>query len=119
LHLNIKDMADDNKQKAKELMRRSYDRKEFAAAQEAMGKADIKNKVQPGSRGYSYVGPFGKLSESTEIPVGQQRLDIAKKYRDMAKKDSLESVKLMKPAAIVAPIKRPSEAVMKKVTGKK
>jgi hypothetical protein len=112
-------MADDNKDKAKELMRRSYERKDFAAAQEAMGKRDIKENVKPGSRGYSYGGPFSKLKDDTEIPVGQQRLDIAKKYRDMAKKDSLDAVKLMKPAAIVTPVKRPSEAVMKRLTGKK
>jgi hypothetical protein len=31
----------------------------------------------------------------------------------------LSSKKEIKPAAIVSPVKRPSEAVMKKVTGKK
>jgi hypothetical protein len=112
-------MADDNKDKARELMKRSERRKEFADAQEAMGKRDIKENVKPGSRGYSYEGPFGKLSNMTEIPVGQQRLDIAKKYRDMAKKDSLEAVKLMKPAAIVTPVKRPAQSVKNKQTGKK
>lgn len=110
-------MADDNKeQKAKELMRRSNERKRFAAEQEEFGKAQIKNKVKPGSTGYSWDN---KLADRTLLPVGQERLDIAKKYRDMAKKDSLEAVNLMKPAAIVAPVKRPSEAVMKKLTGKK
>ena len=109
-------MADDNKDKAKELMRRSNERKEFANQQEEFGKAQIKNKVKPGSTG----GSWGrKLYDMDDLPVGQQRLDIAKKYRDMAKKDSLEAVKLMKPAAIVAPVKRPSEAVMKRLTGKK
>ena len=109
-------MADDKEKRAKELMRRSNERKMFAAEQEEFGKAQIKNNVKPGSMG----GSWGrKLSDMSDLPVGQERLDIAKKYRDMAKKDSLEAVNLMKPAKIVSPVKRPSEAVMKKVTGKK
>lgn len=108
-------MADDKEKMARELMKRSNERKIFANQQEEFGKAQIKNQVKPGSMG----GSWGrKLSDMSDLPVGQQRLDIAKKYRDMAKKDSLESVNMMKPAAIVAPVKRPSEAVMKKLTGK-
>lgn len=109
-------MADDKEKKAKELMERSYDRKRMAYEQEEIGKAQIKNKVKRGSMGHWMGEEFGN---PTMIPVGQEMLNLAKKNRDMAKKDSLEAVNLMKPAAIVAPVKRPSEAVMKKVTGKK
>jgi hypothetical protein len=108
-------MADDKEKRAKELMQRSNERKEFANQQEELGKAQIKNKVKPGQTGISLY----KETLGQPYPVGKERVDIAKKYRDMAKKDSLEAVKLMKPAAIVSPVKRPSEAVMKKVTGKK
>lgn len=102
-------MADDKEKKAKELMERSNDRKRFAATQEEIGRAQIKNKVKEGSMGS--IAPFTKKMGDVgkPIPVGQQRLDIAKKYREMAKKDSLEAVNLMKPAAIVTPVRRPNK----------
>lgn len=80
----------DKKKKAQELMKSSEKKKEAAAQQEAIGKAQIKNKVKPGQTGTSkYKENFGE-----PFPVGKQRLEIAKKMRLEATKDSLAAVKM-------------------------
>ena len=69
-----------------------------------------------------------KVKAANKISPAQEKLKIAKElYRDNPTKvfsDAVEKAKEqakkeIKPAAIVSPVKRPSEAVMKKLTGKK
>ena len=67
----------------------SLRKKSFAATQESLGKAQIKNKVKPGQTGVSLY----KETLGQPYPVGKQRLDIAKKYREEASKDSTNSAK--------------------------
>lgn len=74
----------DPKKKAKELMKRSESLKNYAAQQESMGKAQIKNKVRPGSM----------VDRGNVLPVGKERLDIAKNMRRKASSDSLRAVKM-------------------------
>lgn len=74
----------DPKKKAKELMKRSESLKKDAAQQESMGKAQIKNKVRPGSM----------VDRGNVLPVGKERLDIAKNMRRKASSDSLRAVKM-------------------------
>jgi len=77
----------DNEKKAKELMRSSESLKKAAYDQEVFGKAQIKNKVKPGS----------SIFQGDVLPVGQERIDIAKKMRKEASQDSLKAVKLYPP----------------------
>jgi len=90
-------MPEDRRKKmAAELMRRSEKLKEFASKQEAMGKAQIKNNVKQGQTGVSMY----KETLGQPYPVGKERLDIAAKARRDAKRDSLASVGLSKPASV-------------------
>lgn len=78
-------------------MERSERKKKAAAQQESLGKAQIKNKVKTGQTGT--LGQYtGKIKDAgVKIPVGQERLDIAKKMRKEATTDSLAAVKMNKP----------------------
>lgn len=67
----------------------SLRKKTFAAEQEFIGNAQIKNKVKPGQTGVSLY----KETLGQPYPVGQQRLDIAKKYREEASKDSTNAAR--------------------------
>lgn len=89
--------GDDPKKKAEQLMKSSEVKKKAAAQQETLGKAQIKNKVKEGSMGSiaPYTKKMGDIGKP--IPVGQQRLDIAKKLRQEASKDSLKAVKMYPP----------------------
>ena len=89
--------GDDPKKKAEQLMNRSVEKKKAAAQQEALGKAQIKNKVKEGSMGS--IAPYTKKMGNVgkPIPVGQQRLDIAKKLRKEASQDSFRAVKMYPP----------------------
>ena len=78
---------DDKEKKAKELMSSSESKKKAAYEQESLGKAQIKNKVKPNSMIY----------QGNVLPVGQERIDIAKKMRKEASQDSLKAVKLYPP----------------------
>jgi hypothetical protein len=78
---------------ASQLMERSNKLKQAAAQQEALGKAQIKNKVKQGQTGTSLY----KETLGQPYPVGKERLDIASKMRREAKRDSLASVGLSKP----------------------
>ena len=78
---------DDKEKKAKELMRSSESKKKSAYDQESIGKAQIKNKVKPNSMAY----------QGNTLPVGQERIDIAKKMRKEASQDSLKAVKMYPP----------------------
>ena len=84
----------DKKKKAEKLMKSSEAKKKAAAEQEALGKAQIKNNVKQGSMGS--IAPYTKKMADVgkPIPVGQQRLDIAKKLRAEASQDSLRAVKM-------------------------
>lgn len=84
----------DKKSVATTLMNRSNRLKSIASQQEGLGKAQIKNNVKPGQTGT--LGQFtGKIRDAGKpIPVGQQRLDIAKKLRQEASRDSLRAVKI-------------------------
>ena len=74
----------------KKLMQSSESKKKAAAEQERLGKAQIKNKVKPGQTGFSwYKGSVGK-----PLPVGKERLKLAKDMRLSAKLDSLQSVRV-------------------------
>ena len=79
------------KKKAEALMKRSNDSKNFAAEQERLGKAQIKNKVKPGQTGV-WKGSLEDLGKP--LPVGAERLAIAKKARQSATKDSLQAVRM-------------------------
>ena len=70
----------------KQLMRSSESKKRSAFDQESLGKAQIKNKVKPNSQEY----------KGNVIPVGKERLKIAKDMRLSAKLDSLQSVRMSK-----------------------
>lgn len=87
----------DKKKKAEQLMKSSEAKKKAAAKQEALGKAQIKNKVKPGQTGT--LGQWtGKIKDAgVKVPVGQQRLDISKKLRTEARQDSLQAVKIYPP----------------------
>ena len=78
------DPIPDPKKKAKQLMKRSESLKDMAAQQESMGKAQIKNKVKEGSMEY-----YG-----SKLPVGKERIAIAKEMRKEASSDSLRAVKM-------------------------
>ena len=74
----------------KELMAKSEAKKKNAAVQEWIGRGQIRNKVKEGSMGSDLkYGGTGK-----QIPVGKQRLAIAKDMRMSAKLDSLQSVRV-------------------------
>lgn len=74
----------------KELMKRSEEKKKMAAQQERLGKAQVKNKVKPGSTGI--IMSRERLGEN--VPVGAERLKIAKDMRLSSKLDSLQSVRV-------------------------
>lgn len=113
-------MADDKEKRAKELMERSKMLKNRAAETEFRVQKDYAaGKKESGSvAGLPTINEKGQIVRPS-YSYGEKALKEAAQDRAKAKKDSLEAVNLMKPAAIVAPVKRPSEAVMKKVTGKK
>lgn len=69
--------------RADSLMNSSNQKKNAAANQILIGKAQIKNKVKDG-------GYFG----GNRLPVGQERIDIANKMLQSAKQDSIQSVRL-------------------------
>jgi len=74
----------------KDLMNRSEAKKKMALKQEQLGKGQIKNKVKPGQTGVSmYKGTLG-----TQLPVGGERLKIAKDMRLSSKLDSMQSVRI-------------------------
>jgi hypothetical protein len=69
-------------------MRESNSKKKFAAEQEQLGMAQIKNKVdsktiKKGGQEYKVISRY---------PVGKERLDIAKNMRKEATRDSLAAV---------------------------
>jgi len=100
------DKKQDKKPKQKSsasLMRSSDSKKEMAYAQERIGKGQIKHKVRPGSQ----------VSGGNVLPVGQERIDIAKKMRAEATKDSLQAVSLRKPKPVVKK-QKPSTVSSKK-----
>lgn len=76
----------------KELMARSEAKKKMAYEQERLGKEQIKNKVKLGQTGTSkYKETLGQ-----PLPVGAERLKIAKDMRLSSKLDSLQSVRMNK-----------------------
>ena len=87
-------MPNDKKKQAEKLMKSSESKKKSAAQQEALGRAQIKNKVKEGSMGS--IAPYTKKMGDVgkPMPVGKQRVDIAQKMRADASQDSLKAVKL-------------------------
>lgn len=78
--------------KSDSLMNEYGKKMKMANTQEAIGKAQIKNKVKEGSMtnpGYGDIRSAGAI-----LPVGKQRLEIANKLRASAKQDSVNAVKL-------------------------
>lgn len=76
----------------KSLMASSESKKRFAAEQEKIGKAQIKNKVD--SKTIKKDGKEYKVT--SPYPVGAERLKIAKDMMLSAKLDSLQSVRMSK-----------------------
>lgn len=74
-------------EQAEELMRQAEEKKRFATEQERIGKAQLKNNAKPGSFGSIGDG----LKNIKQIPVGQERMDIARKLRLEASQDSLKA----------------------------
>jgi hypothetical protein len=74
----------------KKLMQSSESKKKMAAKQEMIGKAQIKNKTKEGSMGSDLR--FG--GTGSPLPVGRERLKIAKDMRLSSKLDSLQSVRV-------------------------
>jgi hypothetical protein len=102
-------MPEDRRKKmAAELMRRSEKSKEFASKQEAIGKAQIKNNVKPNSMEY----------RGNVLPVGKERLDIASKARQDAKRDSMVSVGLSKSKPVVIKASTVNKPMSKSTTVK-
>jgi hypothetical protein len=88
-------MPNDGKKKAaKALMERSERKKDAARTQERIGNAQIKNKVKEGSMGSLHRYTKRMEDVGSQIPVGKQRLDIAKRLRSEATRDSLASVRM-------------------------
>jgi len=84
----------DKKKKAEELMKSSESKKRSADQQEDLGNAQIKNKVKEGQTGT--LGQWtGKIRDAgVKVPVGKERLEIARKMREEATQDSLEAVRI-------------------------
>lgn len=78
--------------KSDSLMNEYGKKMKMANSQEAIGKAQIRNKVKEGSMtnpGYGDIRSAGAI-----LPVGKQRIEIANKLRASAKQDSVNAVKL-------------------------
>ena len=108
-------MADDNEKKAKELMERSKMLKKRAAETEFRVERDY----AAGRKESGSVAGLPTINEKGQIvrpsySYGEKALKEAAQDRAKAKKDSLEAVNIMKPAAIVAPVKRPANKAMGK-----
>jgi len=80
-----------NGAKADSLMKESNRKKEFASKQEAIGSALVKKGMGDKEMGSIYSN--GKFES---VPTGKQRLEIARKAKEEAKKDSIASVKSKK-----------------------
>lgn len=74
---------------AKELMKESERKKKFAAKQESLGRGQIRNGVK------------GPMIHPTlgDLPVGEERIEIANRLKEEARRDSLKAVKLYPPNA--------------------
>ena len=108
-------MADDKEKKAKELMERSKMLKKRAAETEFRVERDY----AAGRKESGSVAGLPTINEKGQIvrpsySYGEKALKEAAQDRAKAKKDSLEAVNIMKPAAIVAPVKRPANKAMGK-----
>lgn len=77
-----------NGAKSDSLMKESQRKKSFAGKQEKIGSALVKKGMGDKPMGILYID-----GELKSIPTGKQRLEIAKKARESAKKDSIASVK--------------------------
>jgi hypothetical protein len=71
--------------KSDSLMKESNRKKVFAAQQEQIGKSLIKKGI--GDK------QFGLTESGDRIPTGKERMEIGRKARESAKKDSIASVK--------------------------
>lgn len=89
--------------KADSLMNEADSKKRQAKTQERLGNIQIKNKVKPNQTGT--LGDYtGKIRDAgKKVPVGKERLDIAKKLRKDATADSMMAVKARKEALPLTP----------------
>jgi hypothetical protein len=79
----------------KKLMQSSESKKKMAEKQEMLGKAQIKNKVKPAEPNAGLSAYTGKIKDiGVKVPVGKERLKLAKDMRLSAKLDSLQSVRV-------------------------
>jgi hypothetical protein len=84
-----KDIKNPKEPLSDSLMNESNRKKYFAAQQEKIGSALVKKGMGDKPMGTVYVN--GKFES---VPTGKQRLEIARKAKEEAKKDSINSVKL-------------------------
>lgn len=107
-------MAKKDKLTSKQLMERSESKKKAAAQQESLGKAQIKNKVKEGSMGD--IAPHTKRMSDVgkPMPVGKQRLNIAKDMRKSASRDSMDSVNMSAGRTARSSVKSVASSVSKK-----
>lgn len=77
--------------KSDSLMKESIRKKSFAGEQEKIGSALVKKGLgdKPGGTVWEGVG----VGTPKSMPTGKERLEIARKARESAKKDSIASVK--------------------------
>ncbi len=95
---------------ADSLMNRAAEKRQFAAEQESLGKAQIKNKVdsktiKKGGKEYKLTSPY---------PVGKERLDIAANSRRSAMVDEYQARNLTGATRAKQPAKMPKPRVSKK-----
>ena len=82
-----------DKAKADSLMDASNKKKEFAKYQNKAGDALVKKGLGDKEFGYTQ-GLFGKAGN--KIPTGRERIEIARKLRQEASKDSAQAVEIMR-----------------------
>ena len=95
---------------ADSLMNRAAEKRQFAAEQESLGKAQIKNKVdsktiKKGGKEYKFTSQY---------PVGKERLDIAANSRRSAMVDEYQANKLTGATRAKSPSKMPTPRKAKK-----
>ncbi len=102
------------KAKADSLMNEAARKRQLAAEQESLGKAQIKNKVKPNQTGT--LGDYtGKIKDAgKKVPVGKERIDIAANKRRSAMVDEYQAKKLMSATRAKSTSKMPAPRKAKK-----
>lgn len=83
-----------DKAKADSLMDASNKKKGFAYTQNKIGESLVKKGL--GDKEMNGVSGYGKLGDTKKIPTGRERIEIARKLRQEASKDSAQAVEIMR-----------------------